>query len=111
MKLVTRLLMSVLICLSLVSVAQAGWKKYAKVSTALEANGLALQPVLEGASDALLEKYVQPMTEEPRMAAYAVTEPGVGREPGDAGFRRVKAGQRQQDERAIGCKTTQRIVA
>jgi acyl-CoA dehydrogenase len=48
------------------------------IGTAIEANGLALQPVLEGASDYLLEKYVQPMTEEPRMAAYAVTEPGAG---------------------------------
>jgi acyl-CoA dehydrogenase len=48
------------------------------IGTALEANGLALQPVLEGASDYLLEKYVAPMCEEPRMAAYAVTEPGAG---------------------------------
>ena len=48
------------------------------IGTALEANGLALQPVVEGASDYLLEKYVVPMTEEPRMAAYAVTEPGAG---------------------------------
>ncbi len=48
------------------------------IGTALEANGLALQPVLEGGSDYLLEKYVQPMTESPKMAAYAVTEPGAG---------------------------------
>ncbi len=48
------------------------------IGTALEANGLALAPVLLGASDALLEKYVAPMMEEPRMAAYAVTEPGAG---------------------------------
>ncbi len=48
------------------------------IGTAMEANGLALQPVLEGASDYLLEKYVQPMTEAPKMAAYAVTEPGAG---------------------------------
>jgi len=48
------------------------------ISTALEANGLALQPVIEGASDHLMEKYVQPMTERPILAAYAVTEPGAG---------------------------------
>lgn len=48
------------------------------IGTAIEANGLALQPVIEGASDALLEKYVAPMTESPIMAAYAVTEPGAG---------------------------------
>jgi len=48
------------------------------IGTAMEANGLALQPVIMGASDALLEKYVAPMMESPIMAAYAVTEPGAG---------------------------------
>lgn len=48
------------------------------ISTAIEANGLALQPVIMGASDALQRKYVEPLMEEPRMAAYAVTEPGAG---------------------------------
>jgi acyl-CoA dehydrogenase len=48
------------------------------IGTALEANGLALQPVIMGASDALLERYVAPMIERPIMAAYAVTEPGAG---------------------------------
>ncbi|HHO51367.1 MAG TPA: acyl-CoA dehydrogenase [Deltaproteobacteria bacterium] len=48
------------------------------IGTAIEANGLALQPVIEGASDALLQRYVAPMTESPIMAAYAVTEPGAG---------------------------------
>lgn len=48
------------------------------IGTAMEANGLALQPVIMGASDALLEKYVAPMLDKPIMAAYAVTEPGAG---------------------------------
>lgn len=48
------------------------------IGTALEANGLALAPVLLGASHELKQKYVAPMMEEPRMAAYAVTEPGAG---------------------------------
>ena len=48
------------------------------ISTAIEANGLALQPVIMGASDALKQKYVAPMMEELKMAAYAVTEPGAG---------------------------------
>ncbi len=48
------------------------------IGTALEANGLALAPVLLNASDHLLQKYVAPMMEEPIMAAYAVTEPGAG---------------------------------
>ncbi len=48
------------------------------IGTALEANGLALEPVIAGGSDSILERYVAPMTAEPRMAAYAVTEPGAG---------------------------------
>src|SRR5688572_6307687 len=39
------------------------------IGTALEANGLALEPVIAGASDALLEKYVAPMIGKPIMAA------------------------------------------
>ena len=48
------------------------------IGTALEANGLAQQPVILGASDALKKKYLAPMVDEPRMCAYAVTEPGAG---------------------------------
>ena len=48
------------------------------IGTAMEANGLALAPVLIGASDALKQKYVAPMVEECQMAAYALTEPGAG---------------------------------
>lgn len=48
------------------------------IGTAMEANSLALEPVIAGASDALLQKYVAPMVEKPIMAAYGVTEPGAG---------------------------------
>ena len=48
------------------------------IGTALEANGLALQPVIEGGSDYILEKYVAPMVDKVSMAAYCVTEPGAG---------------------------------
>jgi acyl-CoA dehydrogenase len=48
------------------------------IGTAMEANALALQPVIEGASDALMEKYVAPLIDEPKMVAYGVTEPGAG---------------------------------
>jgi len=48
------------------------------IGTALEANGLALQPVIEGGSDYILEKYVAPMVDRISMAAYCVTEPGAG---------------------------------
>jgi len=44
----------------------------------MEANGLAQQPVILGATDALKKKYLEPMTEELQMCAYAVTEPGAG---------------------------------
>jgi len=64
------------------------------IGTALEANGLALQPVLEGASDHLLDKYVRPMTEEPKMAAYAVTEPGAGSDVAGMRSTAVKKGDK-----------------
>jgi acyl-CoA dehydrogenase len=48
------------------------------IGTAMEANGLAQQPVILGASDALKKKYLAPMTEELQMCAYGVTEPGAG---------------------------------
>ena len=48
------------------------------IGTALEANGLAQGPVILGASDALKRRYLEPMTEEAMMCAYAVTEPGAG---------------------------------
>ncbi len=48
------------------------------IGTAIEANGLAQQPVILGASDFLKKKYLAPMIEAPIMCAYAVTEPGAG---------------------------------
>jgi len=48
------------------------------IGTAMEANGLAQQPVILGASDFLKKKYLAPQTEELSMCAYGVTEPGAG---------------------------------
>jgi acyl-CoA dehydrogenase len=48
------------------------------IGTSIEANGLAQQPVILGASDFLKKKYLAPMTEELQLCAYAVTEPGAG---------------------------------
>ncbi len=48
------------------------------IGTAIEANGLAQQPVIMGGSDALKQRYLAPMMEEVQMCAYAVTEPGAG---------------------------------
>jgi len=64
------------------------------IGTALEANGLALQPVIEGASDFLMEKYVQPMTERPILAAYAVTEPAAGSDVAGMQSTAVKRGDK-----------------
>ncbi len=52
------------------------------VGTAMEANGLAQQPVILGGSESLKARFLTPMTEpgreRPQMCAYAVTEPGAG---------------------------------
>lgn len=48
------------------------------IGTAMEANGLAQQPVILGATPELKAKYLAPMTEEYSLCAYAVTEPGAG---------------------------------
>jgi acyl-CoA dehydrogenase len=48
------------------------------IGTAIEANGLAQQPVILGASEALKKKYLQPFADECRLCAYCVTEPGAG---------------------------------
>lgn len=64
------------------------------IGTAIEANGLALEPVITGASDFLLEKYVRPMTQELKMAAYAVTEPGAGSDVAGMRSTAVKKGDK-----------------
>jgi acyl-CoA dehydrogenase len=64
------------------------------ISTAMEANGLALHPVIAGASDYLMEKYVAPMMERLSMAAYALTEPGAGSDVQALRTRAVKKGDR-----------------
>ncbi len=48
------------------------------IGTAMEANGLAEQPVILGGSDALKRKYLAPMTDQFGLCAYAVTEPNAG---------------------------------
>ena len=64
------------------------------IATSMEANGLALEPVIQGASDYLLEKYVAPMVTEPLIAAYALTEPGAGSDVQAMRSRAVKKGDR-----------------
>jgi len=64
------------------------------IGTALEANGLALAPVLMGATEELKRKYVAPMIEKPIMAAYGVTEPGAGSDVAGMRTSAVKKGDR-----------------
>jgi acyl-CoA dehydrogenase len=48
------------------------------IGTAMEANTLAECPVIVAGSEAQKKKWLTPMTEEFRLAAYCVTEPGAG---------------------------------
>lgn len=57
------------------------------IGTAMEANTLAEAPVVLGASDEQKRKWLAPMTESFRLAAYCVTEPDAGSDV--AGMRTV----------------------
>jgi acyl-CoA dehydrogenase len=48
------------------------------MATAMTANDLALGPILVAANKAQIEEFITPMVNEPKMAAYCVTEPGAG---------------------------------
>ncbi|MCK4305696.1 MAG: acyl-CoA dehydrogenase family protein [Candidatus Eisenbacteria sp.] len=48
------------------------------IGTAIMVNTLATAPVLVGGSDEQKKKWIAPMTEELKFAAYGVTEPGAG---------------------------------
>ncbi|MFH1467927.1 MAG: acyl-CoA dehydrogenase family protein [Pseudomonadota bacterium] len=64
------------------------------IATAMEANGLALHPVIAGASDSIMERYVAPMMERYSLAAYALTEPGAGSDVQALRTRAEKQGDR-----------------
>ncbi len=48
------------------------------MATAMEANTLAAAPLIVGGSVELQKRWLAPMVEEPKLAAYCVTEPGAG---------------------------------
>lgn len=48
------------------------------IMTAMEANGLAQAPLIVAGNPDQWKKYLTPLTDECRFAAYAVTEPGAG---------------------------------
>lgn len=70
------------------------------IGTAMEANGLAQQPVILGASDHIKNKYLAPQCaplqgdDRPIMCAYAVTEPGAGSDVQAMKTTAVKKGDR-----------------
>jgi acyl-CoA dehydrogenase len=62
------------------------------ITTAMEANNLAESPLIVAASDDLKKRFLAPMTEEFRMAAYCVTEPGAGSDVSSLKTTAVKQG-------------------
>jgi len=62
------------------------------IMTAMEANGLAIAPVIVGANEELKKKYLGRLTEAPLKAAYCVTEPGAGSDVAAAKTHAVKKG-------------------
>ncbi len=64
------------------------------IGTAIEANGLAQQPVILGGSDDLKRRYLAPMVEEFGLCAYCVTEPGAGSDVQGMKTTAVKKGDR-----------------
>ena len=62
------------------------------MATAITANDLALGPLLVAANKEQLEEFVTPMINEPKMAAYCVTEPGAGSDLASLSTRAVRDG-------------------
>jgi acyl-CoA dehydrogenase len=60
--------------------------------TALEANGLAQAPLIVAGNDEQKKQFLEPMTQEPIMAAYGVTEPGAGSDVQGIRTRATKVG-------------------
>eukprot|EP00948_MAST-09A_sp_MAST-9A-sp1_P002075 g2075.t1 len=64
------------------------------ISTAIEANSLASMPVILAGNDAQKKKYLGMLTEEPKKAAYCVTEPGAGSDVASITTKAVKKGDK-----------------
>ena len=62
------------------------------VSTAIEANSLAQAPLIVAATSEQKKEFLEPMTREPIVAAYAVTEPGAGSDVQGIKTRATKVG-------------------
>lgn len=64
------------------------------IGTAMEANQLAISPLIFAGTDEQKQRFLGPMTEELQMAAYAVTEPRAGSDVQGIGTRAVKKGDK-----------------
>lgn len=64
------------------------------IGTAMEANTLALSPVLVAASDEQKQKILPPFNEEFVLAAYGVTEPGAGSDVASVRTTAIKKGDK-----------------
>jgi acyl-CoA dehydrogenase len=62
------------------------------IYTALEANVLAEEPLIQAGSDELKKQWLTPMTSEFRLASYAVTEPDAGSDVAGIKTRAVRHG-------------------
>jgi acyl-CoA dehydrogenase len=64
------------------------------IGTSLMANGLASAPVIIGGSEEVKKKYLGMLTEEPKLASFALTEPDAGSDVGGMKTRAVKKGDK-----------------
>jgi acyl-CoA dehydrogenase len=64
------------------------------IGTSLMANGLASAPVIIGGSEEVKKKYLGMLTEEPKLASFALTEPDAGSDVGGMKSRAVKKGDK-----------------
>jgi len=64
------------------------------IGTSLMANGLAATPVILGGSDEIKKKYLGMLSEEPKLASFALTEPDAGSDVGGMKTRAVKKGDK-----------------
>jgi acyl-CoA dehydrogenase len=64
------------------------------IGTSLMANGLASAPVIIGGSEEVKKKYLGMLSEEPKLASFALTEPDAGSDVGGMKTRAVKKGDK-----------------
>jgi acyl-CoA dehydrogenase len=63
------------------------------IQTSVGCNGLATTPLLIAGSEALKRRYLEPMTQEPRLASFCLTEPDAGSDVAGIKTRAVRKGR------------------